>query len=64
MDSIRKLAIVSDLNRTGDELARIDIRERHPGASEREVALRLASLENGRELMVEAFGRDPDVEGW
>ena len=40
------------------------IRLRHPGAAARELRLRLAALKYGSELMREAFGWDPALEGW
>lgn len=59
-----KIAIAMELTRLMDEVALEGIRERHPGASEREQKLRLAALKYGRELMLAAFGWDPLVEGW
>ena len=63
MKPAEKIRIIGDLNRTMDEIARIAIRKQHPNATKREVALRLAARKYGRELMVKAFGWDPDVEG-
>ncbi len=31
---------------------------------EREPELRVASIRNGREVMVKAFGWEPDEKGW
>jgi len=59
-----KVRIAMDLTRQADEIALVGIRERHPNSSDREQRLRLAALKYGRELMVKAFGWDPDVEGW
>ena len=39
-----RIAIAMDLTRMADEIALEGIRERHPGASEREQKLRLAAL--------------------
>ncbi|MCP3920120.1 MAG: hypothetical protein GY711_31730 [bacterium] len=64
LDVPEKLAIVFALSRRADDAARVGILERYPDASEHEQALRLASLKYGRDLMVEAFGWDPEVEGW
>ena len=65
MNPAEKLQRVVDLNHTVDELARARIRKRYgPDLSEREERLRLAALSVGRELMIEAFGWDPDKEGW
>ena len=59
-----RIAIALDLTRMADEIALEGIRERHPGAPEREQRLRLAALKYGRELVLKAFGWDPQVEGW
>jgi len=64
MEPWQKLAIIDDLNRTVETLARAGIRERHPEATEEQVRLRLAALRYGREFTIEWFGWDPDVEGW
>lgn len=58
------LAIVAELYRDSQRLAEIGVRMRYPGATDREVMLRLASLRNGRDVMIEAFGWDPEIEGW
>lgn len=39
------------------------IRDRHPGASEEELRLRLASFWLDRETMLRLFGWDPEVQG-
>ncbi len=44
-------------------LALAGVRQRYPGASPREQALRLGALTIDRELMIEAFGWDPEREG-
>jgi hypothetical protein len=59
-----KVALMMDLTRLADDAALMGIRERHPEASEREQCLRLAALKYGRDLMVAAYGWDPDAEGW
>jgi hypothetical protein len=59
-----KTEIIADLNGQMDRIALVGIRERHPDASEREQHLRLAALKYGRELMVKAFGWDPELQGW
>ena len=46
------------------ELTAATIRQQRPDASEREVRLRIASRSIPRELMVAAFGWDPEVEGY
>jgi hypothetical protein len=44
-------------------LASAGVRQRHPGASAREQALRLGALTIDRELMIAAFSWDPEREG-
>jgi len=38
------------------------MKERHPGASDDEIRLRVAAIRLGRELTVAAYGFDPDSE--
>ena len=64
MEPWQRLAIIGDLNRMVEGLARVGIRERHPDSTEEEVKLRLAALRYGREFTIQWFGWDPDVEGW
>ncbi|HEY0021875.1 MAG TPA: hypothetical protein VGB24_03165 [Longimicrobium sp.] len=59
-----KLKCIAELNRLEDERRRADIRVRYGAISEREMRLRVAAPKLGRELMVEAFGWDPDEKGW
>jgi len=54
-----KLRIADDLQRTADQLALGGLRLRHPNASDEELALKLVALKYGRQLCIEAFGRDP-----
>jgi hypothetical protein len=60
----RKLEIAGELSDACRELARAGIRQRHPGASEREVHLRLAALSLDRDTMVRVFAWDPEAEGY
>jgi hypothetical protein len=60
----RKLAIVSELTRTVDDLARAGIRERHPDATPREIELRLGALRLERATMIRVFGWDPEERGY
>ena len=61
----QKLRRVFDLNRTLELLQEARIRAQYgPAIPEREVRLRLAALRLGRDLMIRAFGWDPEVEGW
>jgi hypothetical protein len=64
MSPADKLAIVEDLNRATAQLAEARVRVQYPDATEREVCLRVASLRMGRDLMIRAFGWDPEREGW
>ncbi|MCU0225924.1 MAG: hypothetical protein MUF27_18070 [Acidobacteria bacterium] len=59
-----KLALVSAMTRTAQELSLAGIRARHPHATEDELRLRLAALRLPRELMIRLFGWDPAVEGY
>lgn len=57
-----KLQKVSELNSTTRAFAAAGIRARHGAQiSERELALRLASLRLDRQTMIEVFGWDPAV---
>jgi hypothetical protein len=60
-DKLRRVAALNCMVRA---LALADIRRRHPNASPRECALRLASRTLAPDLMRKAFGWDPDLEGY
>ena len=64
MTPAEKLALVSAMTRTAQELSLAGIRVRHPDATGDELRLRLAALRLPRELMVRLFGWDPVVEGY
>lgn len=64
MSAAKKLQIMQDLIRTAQLLALSDIKRRHPNASTRELQLRLASRWLEPELMRQAFGWDPEMEGY
>lgn len=64
MTPSQKLERVRALTRAVQELALTDIRRRHPDASEREQALRLASRWLGPDLMLRAFGWDVREAGY
>lgn len=59
-----RLRRVTDLNRATEILARARLRRKYGELDERTTRLRLAALRYPRELMVEAFGWDPRVEGY
>ena len=46
-----------------EQISAAGIRLRHPHATEREVALRLAAFRLGDDLVRKAFGWDPRVKG-
>lgn len=64
MPTWRRFEQVAELNDACDRLAELGVRQRYPSADEREVRLRLLALKLGRDLMVDVYGWDPDVEGW
>ena len=64
MTPSEKLASVGAGNRAVQEFQLADILRRYPQADERELELRLASRSIPRELMIAAFGWDPEVEGY
>jgi hypothetical protein len=63
MSPEQKLAIVDDLTQATKQLAAARIRQQYPNATDREVSMRVASLTLGRDLMIRAFGWDPEREG-
>jgi hypothetical protein len=58
-----KLRMVFELQAAADALSLADIRERHPGISDHEANLRLASRKYDRELLIAAYGWDPLAHG-
>jgi hypothetical protein len=64
MSPAERLEMVAALNDSCERLAEAGVRLRYPDADDREVWLRVRALHLGRRLMVEAYGWDPDVEGW
>ena len=60
----RKLQTVAELNDLLHKFALEEIRHRHPDATARELRLYLASRWIPRELMIEAFGWDPEEKGY
>jgi hypothetical protein len=61
--SVCKAQMIDALCRDTRELARAGLRKRYPNAVERERVLRLGALTIDRDLMIQAFGWDPDLEG-
>ena len=65
MSPAEKLHRVFDMNKAVLQLARARIMEQYgAGQTEREVRLRLAALWLDRRTMIEAFGWDPQKEGY
>lgn len=64
MSAAEKVRLVCQLTDTARKFSLAGIRRRHPGASEREVRLRLASFWLDRETMIRYFDWDTDVEGY
>ena len=64
MSPSQKLECVRALTRAVQQLALLDIRRRHPGADEREQALRLASRWIEPEPLRRAFGWDVREVGY
>lgn len=64
MSACERLEAVAALNEACDRMAEAGVRRRYPSAGEDEVRRRVIALRLGRELMVDVYGWDPDVEGW
>lgn len=58
-----RLAIVGQLNARSRAMAEVRLRAWYPEDGPRERTLRLAALRLPRELMIQAFGWDPDERG-
>ena len=59
----RKMQIVTNLQRMCDELALTGICRQYPEATEHERRMRLAARRIDRDLMIKAFGWDPEIHG-
>lgn len=65
MTPFERLMQVWELNRLAQQMAAMRIQAQYgPDLSERELRLRLAALWLDRETMIEAFGWDPEIEGY
>lgn len=65
MSPRERLERAMDLSLAVRQLAAARIRRQYgPGISDRELRLRLAALFLDRTLLIEAFGWDPEVEGY
>ena len=58
-----RLERMFELNEMMEKLAEEDVRCRYPNAGEREVFLRKAARRLGRDLMIKAYGWDPEAHG-
>jgi len=63
MSPTEKLERVRQMTQAVQQMALTRLREQYPEATERELVLRLASLWIPRDLMIRAFGWDPDRQG-
>jgi hypothetical protein len=65
MPPFEKLMQVFELNRMAQQMAALRLQAQYgPDLPERELRLRLAALWLDRETMIEAFGWDPEIEGY
>ena len=64
MDVVDKAELIDAMARDAADLSRAGVRMRHPAADEREINLRVFALRLGRDLMVRAYGWDPETHGW
>ncbi|MFL6195488.1 MAG: hypothetical protein ACJ75H_15030 [Thermoanaerobaculia bacterium] len=65
MTPFDRLMQVWELNRMAQRMAALRIQAKYgPDLPERELRLRLAALWLDRETMIEAFGWDPEVQGY
>ena len=58
-----KLAQVTSLIQSADQMALVGLKKRYPGAMERELQLRLAALRLDGETMIKVFDWDPAERG-
>ena len=59
----QKLRKIFSIGKMLNELVRGELQSRYPGATKREIDLRLASRNLPRETMIRAFGWDPALHG-
>ena len=64
MSPKERFDLVAALNDSCEQMAAAGVRLRHPNAGADEVRLRVLALRLGRDLMVEVYGWDAEVEGW
>ena len=56
-----RIALAFELSEFAIRMSESGVRERYPDASEREIFLRAAALRLPRELMIRAYGWDPEL---
>jgi hypothetical protein len=56
-----RIAMVFELSEFANRMAESGVRARYPEASEREIFLRCAALRIPRDLMIRAYGWDPET---
>lgn len=56
-----RIAMALEMSEFAARLSESGVRVRHPNASEREIFLRSAALRLPRELMIRAYGWDPET---
>ena len=59
----QRMALTMRIRAAADAMAMARLEAQYPGDSPRRQRLRLAALRYGDDLMKEAFGWDPEVEG-
>ena len=64
MTPLERFEQVHALNQLCEQLATAGVKSRHPEATDREVRMRVFALRLGRQLMIDVYGWDPDLEGW
>jgi hypothetical protein len=64
MSPAEKFQRIEGMNAMMGQLARADILRRYPDADEREICLRIASRRIPAELMIKAFGWNPNMKGY
>jgi hypothetical protein len=58
-----RMSLALQLTNLAIQVSAAGVRSRHPHASEEELAMRSAALRLPRELMIAAYGWDPDRDG-
>jgi len=64
MPAWRKCEQIESAIRTGRELAMAGLRDRYPQAGKNELRSRLAALVLDRDIVMQVYGWDPEVEGY